>query len=135
MTAILSVTFTFFALVLCGYVAARSRLLPLDAVPGLNMFVLYFAQPCMLYRIGSTTPQAQLFDPVVALLWLACACALAGVPARPRFRRPVEPVVDIGEAADLGDEAAKRVALGGGIFRQHEHFHHARLELLRLELL
>ena len=64
--AILAVTFPFFALVLCGYVAARSRLLPLDAVPGLNMFVLYFALPCMLYRFGSTTPAAQLFNPVVA---------------------------------------------------------------------
>ncbi|HNL43159.1 MAG TPA: AEC family transporter, partial [Ottowia sp.] len=41
MAGIFSVTFPFFALVLCGYLAARSRLLPLDAVPGLNMFVLY----------------------------------------------------------------------------------------------
>ena len=68
MTDILSVTFPFFALVLCGYVAARARLLPLDAVPGLNMFVLYFALPCMLYRFGSGTPLWQLFNPVVALL-------------------------------------------------------------------
>ena len=73
MTDILSVTFPFFALVLCGYVAARARLLPLDAVPGLNMFVLYFALPCMLYRFGSGTPLWQLFNPVVALLWLMCA--------------------------------------------------------------
>ena len=35
LTGILAVTFPFFALVLCGYVAARTRLLPLDAVPGL----------------------------------------------------------------------------------------------------
>ena len=85
--AILAVTFPFFALVLCGYVAARSRLLPLEAVPGLNMFVLYFALPCMLYRFGSTTPAAQLFNPVVALLWLVCGTvviALAAAWARSR---------------------------------------------------
>lgn len=84
---ILAVTFPFFALVLCGYLAARWRLLPLDAVPGLNSFVLYFALPCMLYRFGSTTPAAQLFDPGVALLWLACALALIAVAARWARRR------------------------------------------------
>ena len=59
---ILLVTFPFFALVLCGYVAARRRMLPLEAIPGLNTFVLYFALPCMLYRFGATTPIAQLLD-------------------------------------------------------------------------
>ena len=73
LTGIFAVTFPFFALVLCGYLAARSRLLPLDAVPGLNMFVLYFALPCMLWRFGSSTPLMQLFNPVVAVLWLLCA--------------------------------------------------------------
>ena len=43
-------TFPFFALVLCGYAAARGGLLSLEAIPGLNSFVLFFALPCMLYR-------------------------------------------------------------------------------------
>ncbi len=73
MAEILAVTFPFFALVLCGYLAARSRVLPIDAVPGLNMFVLYFALPCMLWRFGSTTPLLQLFDPMVATVWLVSA--------------------------------------------------------------
>ncbi|HRN76910.1 AEC family transporter [Ottowia sp.] len=81
MSDILVVTFPFFALVLCGYVAARSRLLPLDAVPGLNMFVLYFALPCMLYQFGSTTPLMQLFSPAVALLWLSCAAVIVALVA------------------------------------------------------
>ena len=38
---ILLVTFPFFALVLCGYLAARRGMLPLEAIPGLNTFVLY----------------------------------------------------------------------------------------------
>lgn len=76
LAGIFSVTFPFFALVLCGYLAARSRLLPLDAVPGLNMFVLYFALPCMLWRFGSTTPLPQLFNPVIAMLWLVAAALI-----------------------------------------------------------
>ncbi len=76
LAGILSVTFPFFALVLCGYLAARSRLLPLDAVPGLNLFVLYFALPCMLWRFGSTTPLPQLFNPVIAMLWLVAAALI-----------------------------------------------------------
>ena len=59
---ILLVTFPFFALVLCGYIAARRRMLPFDAISGLNTFVLYFALPCMLYRFGASTPIAQLLD-------------------------------------------------------------------------
>ncbi len=81
LAGIFAVTFPFFALVLCGYVAARSRLLPLDAVAGLNMFVLYFALPCMLWRFGSSTPAAQLFSPAVAGVWLAVGLLLVAVSA------------------------------------------------------
>jgi len=75
---ILLVTFPFFALVLAGYLAARRRLLPLDAIPGLNGFVLFFALPCMLYRFGSTTPIAQLLDVAVAGVYLLCALVMVG---------------------------------------------------------
>jgi malonate transporter and related proteins len=73
---ILSVTFPFFALVLAGYAAAYRRVLPLEAIPGLNGFVLYFALPCMLYRFGSTTPIAQLLDISVLAVYLLCALAM-----------------------------------------------------------
>jgi malonate transporter and related proteins len=73
---ILLVTFPFFALVLCGYVAARKRMLPLDAIPGLNTFVLYFALPCMLYRFGASTPIAQLLDAAATSVYLLCALAM-----------------------------------------------------------
>ena len=78
---IFSVTLPFFALVLCGYLAARSRLLPLDAVPGLNMFVLYFALPCMLFQFGSSTPLTKLLDPVICLLWLSAALLIVAFSA------------------------------------------------------
>ena len=71
MLQVLTVTFPFFALVLCGYLAARRRLLPLEAIAGLNGFVLFFALPCMLYRFGASTPIAQLLDVGVLVTWLA----------------------------------------------------------------
>ncbi|WP_048440924.1 AEC family transporter [Caenimonas sp. SL110] len=76
MLDILLITFPFFALVLCGYIAARRRLLPLDAIPGLNTFVLYFALPCMLFRFGSTTPIAQLLDLSAIAVYLFCALVM-----------------------------------------------------------
>jgi malonate transporter len=75
---IFSVTFPFFALVLCGYLAARRRMLPLEAIPGLNGFVLFFALPCLLYRFGATTPIAQLLDYSVFMVWLLCGLILVG---------------------------------------------------------
>jgi malonate transporter and related proteins len=71
--AVLLITFPFFALVLCGYVATRARVLSLAAIPGLNVFVLYFALPCMLFRFGAGTPVAQFLDPGVVGVYVACA--------------------------------------------------------------
>lgn len=76
MLSVLLVTFPFFALVLCGYLAARRGVLPQPAIPGLNTFVLYFALPCMLYRFGASTPIAQLLDPAVAGVYLLCALVM-----------------------------------------------------------
>ena len=76
--SVLLVTFPFFALVLCGYLAARSGILPQPAIPGLNAFVLFFALPCMLFRFGSSTPIGQLLDPVVAGVYVLCALVMVG---------------------------------------------------------
>jgi len=73
MQAILAVTGPFFALVLCGYLAGRQRLLPENAIPGLNTFVLYFALPCMLFRFGAETPLLELLNPALLGVWLGCA--------------------------------------------------------------
>lgn len=76
MQAILAVTIPFFALVLCGYLAGRSRVLPEATIPGLNLFVLYFALPCMLFRFGASLPVAQVLNPVVLVITLITALAL-----------------------------------------------------------
>ena len=76
MLQILLVTFPFFALVLAGYVAGRRGWLPLEAIPGLNGFVLYFALPCLLYRFGASMPVAELLDASVFFTYLVCALVM-----------------------------------------------------------
>ncbi|MFO1246329.1 MAG: AEC family transporter [Ramlibacter sp.] len=82
MLSVLLVTFPFFALVLCGYLAARRGMLPLEAIPGLNTFVLFFALPCMLYRFGASTPIAQLLDGAAMAVYLLCALAMVALAIR-----------------------------------------------------
>lgn len=79
MLHILEVTFPFFALVLVGWAAARHGGLPLASIPALNLFVLYFALPCMLFRFAAATPLARLFDPATFGTWLLCALVGAAV--------------------------------------------------------
>jgi predicted permease len=79
MLKILEVTFPFFALVLIGWAVARRGWLPLESIPALNLFVLYFALPCMLFRFVAGTPIARIFDPSAFGLWVACALAMVGL--------------------------------------------------------
>ena len=79
MLHILEITFPFFALVLCGYAVARCGWLPLEAIPGLNLFVLYFALPCMLFRFGAATPIARMLDPSIFGTYLLCALLMVGL--------------------------------------------------------
>jgi predicted permease len=73
MQSILAVTVPFFALVLCGYLAARRHVIPESAIPGLNGYVLYFALPCMLFRFGAATPILDLLNPAVLVVYLGAA--------------------------------------------------------------
>jgi len=73
---VLLVTFPFFALVLCGYIATRVGWLPQVAIPGLNTFVLYFALPCMLWRFGATTPIVQHLSPGLVVVYALCAIVI-----------------------------------------------------------
>ena len=78
MQAILAVTVPFFALVLCGYLAARRHVLPESAIPGLNTFVLYFALPCLLFRFGASTPLHPLLVLTLGLAARALGAPLSG---------------------------------------------------------
>jgi len=79
MISILNVTAPFFALVLCGYLAARYRMLPENAVPALNTFVLYFALPCMLFRFASGTAFHEIVNVPVFLAYMVTGLAGFGL--------------------------------------------------------
>lgn len=73
MQSILFTTLPFFALVLCGYLAAHRRIVPESAIGGLNAFVLFFALPCLLFRFGMNTPVLELLNPSVLAVYLTAA--------------------------------------------------------------
>lgn len=76
---VLDVTLPFFALVFLGWLAGRRRMLPGDAVPALNAFVLWFALPAMLFGFAARSPIGTLLNaPVFAAYAVAGALLLAG---------------------------------------------------------
>jgi malonate transporter and related proteins len=76
MLDVLATTFPFFALVLCGWLAAERGWLPDSAIPGLNGFVLFFALPCLLFRFGRDTPILQLLNPALLGVYLVAALVI-----------------------------------------------------------
>ena len=99
MQAILAVTLPFFALVLLGYLAAQREVLPEDAIPGLNVYVLFFALPCMLFRFGSSQPFARLIDVRLLAIYTVCALAMVAVTIALTWQRGARPGVDLKDAA------------------------------------
>ena len=71
-----SVTFPFFGLVLCGYLATRNGWIVVQTIPGLNYFVLYLALPAMLLRFAAITPIASLLAPGIVVTYLLCAMCM-----------------------------------------------------------
>lgn len=63
MAAVVDTALPFFALIVLGWVAVRSRLLPEATVPGLNGFVFYVTLPALLFDEVSDAPTAELTDP------------------------------------------------------------------------
>ncbi len=63
MLAIFLKTLPFFALIFCGYVAARTRFFPPEAARILTKFVFYFALSAMLFRSAATLPIEDLYQP------------------------------------------------------------------------
>jgi len=74
--SVLAVTFPIFALVVCGFVAIRRELLPVNAIPGLGSYVVSFALPALLFRMGMSTPLQRLLDGPLVLVYLGCAAVI-----------------------------------------------------------
>jgi malonate transporter and related proteins len=89
MSAVLATTFPFFALVLCGWLAAQRGWLPDAAIPGLNSFVLFFALPCLLFRFGRDTPLRELLNPALLGVYLASALLIVFFTVAVTLRPPV----------------------------------------------
>ena len=62
MQAIATITVPFFAIIFFGYLAARLRWVPQEAVPAFNGFLLYFAVPAMLFRLVSEMTVVDFFQ-------------------------------------------------------------------------
>lgn len=81
MTVLLQVM-TLFLLMLCGFVAAKTRLMNDQNLRGLNTLVLYFAQPALILHRLQTPASPELIVELVWVFVLACVTiGLAGVIA------------------------------------------------------
>lgn len=69
MPTILGVAIPFFAVLLCGMLAARLRLLDARGLFGLNTFVFWFSLPALLFQKVAATPFDRLTDPWLYLAY------------------------------------------------------------------
>lgn len=99
MLTVFEVTLPVFALVLCGWVAARRRMLSPEAASGINAFVFQFALPAMLYRAVATQSFERLVDARFLAAYIAAALLmLFGSRLLARRVAPQDPIQRIGLA-------------------------------------
>ncbi|HMR33350.1 MAG TPA: AEC family transporter [Geminicoccaceae bacterium] len=79
MATILGVAIPFFAVLLCGMLASRLRLLDTKGLMGLNSFVFWFALPALLFHKVATTPFGRLADPWLYLAYEGSCVILYGL--------------------------------------------------------
>ncbi|QIN79282.1 AEC family transporter [Rubrobacter marinus] len=99
MATILDTVLPFFALIFCGYGAARFGVLDTRSAAGLNSFVFYFALPAFLFSLMSASPIGEVLNLPFILAYSSTSLALFGLAAlggRALFG------VGKGEAAVLG---------------------------------
>lgn len=106
MATILAVALPFFAVLLCGLVAARLRLIDDAGLIGLNAFVFWFALPALLFHKVATTPFARLTDWTLYVGYEgACVLLYCLVLAVTRWvlRRPLREAAILAFAASWGN--------------------------------
>lgn len=79
MTDLLLLFVPFFALVLLGWAAARTGVLPLDGIGALNTFVLYFSLSAMLFRLGASGALVQDGLPGLLLVYGLAGAVITAV--------------------------------------------------------
>ena len=106
MENILNITLPFFALIGCGFAAAKFRLFPTDAIGGLNAFVWYFALPSLVFRGIALRPVAEILDLPYVAGWAVAAWSvyiLIGFLGRLLFSAPLGVSLLQGHAASLSN--------------------------------
>jgi len=106
LNTIFTVTLPFFALIGCGYAAARLRVFPDAGIPGLNVFVWYFALPALVFRALALRPLAEIVDIPYIAAWAAGGWAVfiaVAMLSRALFRLPFGAALLQGQGAELSN--------------------------------
>ena len=83
---------TLFLLMLCGFIARKSRMMGGEGVSALNKLVLFFAQPALILSSMQQSSSPELIRDLAWVFVLACAAmALSGFVALLFFRREAAP--------------------------------------------
>ena len=81
MATILDTVLPFFALIFCGYGAARFGILNSTSAAGLNSFVFYFALPAFLFSLMSSSPIGEVLNVPFILAYSSTSLVLFGLAA------------------------------------------------------
>ncbi len=81
MATILDTVLPFFALIFCGYGAARFKVLDAQSAAGLNSFVFYFALPAFLFSLMSSSPIGEVLNLPFVLAYSCTSLVLFGLAA------------------------------------------------------
>jgi malonate transporter len=103
---IVGVALPFFAVLLCGMLAARLRLLDDAGLMGLNTFVFWFALPALLFHKVAVTPFARLTDWTLYVGYEGSCLLLYGIvlaAVRWGARRPLPEAAICAFAASWGN--------------------------------
>lgn len=106
MQNIITITLPFFALICCGYLAGRKRLLSEEGIKGLNTFVLYFALPCLIFGSLASKPLADIVNPDFMGAYLSASIAVfagAAFFSRTLFKTTLGMSALHGQAASVGN--------------------------------
>ena len=106
MQNIITITLPFFALIGCGYLAARKGLLGDGGIGGLNTFVFYFALPCLIFNSLAGKPLTDIVNPEFMGAYFSASIvvfATAALLARLLFKTTLGSSALHGQASSVGN--------------------------------
>lgn len=110
----LAIVFPVFGVILLGYVAGRTKLLPDAGIDALMRFVWYLAIPALLFRAVARIETPDVFDPGLLFAYYGAAFAVWGLAmliARYAYRQPFEEQVLFGMSSVYGNNVMLGIAL------------------------